>query len=706
MTRTVVFSDHTLGMGGGERYLLALLDGLLARGPVELLVGSDGLRPNPARFRSAFGWELERPDLSVGVLDDPESLRGADLFVNLSHFRVLPPLARRNLVAVFFPQLLSEWIGRYDAVVTISEFSAEWIRRYWNVDHIVVLPPAVAPVARGEKTPTILSVGRFFHVRDGNVKQHRLLVDAFRALRERGHAGWRLVLAGMAAPEHGDYVDELRRACADLPVDIVVNATVDALAALYGQATLYWHAAGMTPDGLTGVPSAAEHFGIALVEAMSAGAVPIAPAIGGPTEIITSERSGMLCHQPEELVVATDALIRDPRRLGTLAAGAVARATEFSPVRFLVRLHECLDALGGDAVRAARFFLQGGASRHAMALLADAVDAPGASSESWAVFADAAYRSGHREVMRLALERRCAIDPVAREARTLLARSAPPECTAFDAIYFEQGAAHGVSGYTAFDGTAAARNHADMIVAGFRPTSCLDVGCARGDLVAALAQRGVPSIGVDVSTWALGRAPAGIRGTALAAGRIDRLPFADDTFDIVVAIELLEHVPEPQVDAALAELARVSRRLVWITVQNTTAAAPAHFFADRTHVTMKPLVWWVERCRRAGLAALPMELPLGEFRGHQIVGRPARLPASDPAAAFDAAERRAQQLLAQAAAGEALAVLEHAAPLAERLNDSRRTQRLLVLLARAHLGLGRTADAEACLDLARAMHAP
>ncbi|MFN6119018.1 MAG: class I SAM-dependent methyltransferase, partial [Actinomycetes bacterium] len=34
-----------------------------------------------------------------------------------------------------------------------------------------------------------------------------------------------------------------------------------------------------------------------------------------------------------------------------------------------------------------------------------------------------------------------------------------------------------------------------------------------------------------------------------------RLPFADRTFDLVMAIEVLEHVPQP--DAALRELARV-----------------------------------------------------------------------------------------------------------------------------------------------------
>jgi len=102
---------------------------------------------------------------------------------------------------------------------------------------------------------------------------------------------------------------------------------------------------------------------------------------------------------------------------------------------------------------------------------------------------------------------------------------------------------------------------------------------------------------------------------------------------------------------------------------------------------------------------LPMELPLGEFRGHQIVARPVRLPVSDGAAAFDRAEQRAQTLLANGTPTDALGILEHATPVVEHLGDARRTQRLLVLLARCHLALGHAADAEACLELARNVHA-
>src|SRR5262249_43490669 len=147
-----------------------------------------------------------------------------------------------------------------------------------------------------------------------------------------------------------------------------------------------------------------------VVEAMSAGAVPIAPAIGGPAEIIASEHCGILCHDPSGFVAATDALMCDPRRRETLAAAAVERAREFTPTRFPERLHGGLDAPSGDTVATARFFLRGGAPQHAVALLSDAVDAPATSADTWAGLADAFYRTGRRELMRLALERRCTQD--------------------------------------------------------------------------------------------------------------------------------------------------------------------------------------------------------------------------------------------------------------------------------------------------------
>jgi 2-polyprenyl-3-methyl-5-hydroxy-6-metoxy-1,4-benzoquinol methylase len=46
--------------------------------------------------------------------------------------------------------------------------------------------------------------------------------------------------------------------------------------------------------------------------------------------------------------------------------------------------------------------------------------------------------------------------------------------------------------------------------------------------------------------------------------RDDRLSFGDDEFDLVAAIEVLEHVPDPR--QTLTQMARVARRHVLVSV--------------------------------------------------------------------------------------------------------------------------------------------
>ena len=96
----------------------------------------------------------------------------------------------------------------------------------------------------------------------------------------------------------------------------------------------------------------------------------------------------------------------------------------------------------------------------------------------------------------------------------------------------------------------------DRMLDGLAPTRILEVGIGEGEVLGRVRERfpRVPVAGVDLPDEAL----AGHwRREQLAAmfGDATRLPFADATFDLVLAIEVLEHVPAP--DAALAELARV-----------------------------------------------------------------------------------------------------------------------------------------------------
>lgn len=90
------------------------------------------------------------------------------------------------------------------------------------------------------------------------------------------------------------------------------------------------------------------------------------------------------------------------------------------------------------------------------------------------------------------------------------------------------------------------------------PSSILEVGVGEAE-VATRVRALYPSarfVGIDLPDDELADS---WRTSALAGGFADiaALPFPDASFDLVLAIEVLEHVPNPR--AALQELARVSR---------------------------------------------------------------------------------------------------------------------------------------------------
>lgn len=97
----------------------------------------------------------------------------------------------------------------------------------------------------------------------------------------------------------------------------------------------------------------------------------------------------------------------------------------------------------------------------------------------------------------------------------------------------------------------------DKMLDGVAPTRILEVGVGEGEISERLRQR-FPSAqvaGLDLPDDTLA-AEWRERGVAAMFADATALPFADDTFDLVLAIEVLEHVPQP--DRALDEIARVS----------------------------------------------------------------------------------------------------------------------------------------------------
>ncbi|MCH9684239.1 MAG: class I SAM-dependent methyltransferase [Deltaproteobacteria bacterium] len=86
------------------------------------------------------------------------------------------------------------------------------------------------------------------------------------------------------------------------------------------------------------------------------------------------------------------------------------------------------------------------------------------------------------------------------------------------------------------------------IVDGLRPASILEVGCGEGYMLDALSQGGVKASlhGVDISEPAITDARARLGDRAMLEQR-DARELADDgrQFDLVMMLEVLEHIPDP-----------------------------------------------------------------------------------------------------------------------------------------------------------------
>ena len=116
-----------------------------------------------------------------------------------------------------------------------------------------------------------------------------------------------------------------------------------------------------------------------------------------------------------------------------------------------------------------------------------------------------------------------------------------------------------------------------------RPGRLLDLGCGRGDQLAAFHRLGFDVAGVDVSERAPGLA-AGLPVEVVDLER-DPLPFPDESFDFVFSKSVLEHLHEP---AAVVAKARAALRPGGVAVFMTPSWEHSYrgpFYYEYSHVT-------------------------------------------------------------------------------------------------------------------------
>jgi SAM-dependent methyltransferase len=102
----------------------------------------------------------------------------------------------------------------------------------------------------------------------------------------------------------------------------------------------------------------------------------------------------------------------------------------------------------------------------------------------------------------------------------------------------------------------------------------LDVGCGTGQLAAAIASEGYDVFGVDLSPAMVAKARArGLAGTY--SGVTSALPFAENSFDLVLTVATLHHLETPaRVAATVSEMGRVVRRGGFVVLWDHNPANP------------------------------------------------------------------------------------------------------------------------------------
>ncbi len=124
------------------------------------------------------------------------------------------------------------------------------------------------------------------------------------------------------------------------------------------------------------------------------------------------------------------------------------------------------------------------------------------------------------------------------------------------------------------------------------PKNCLDVGCGTGELVSALRMFGIDAHGVEISKAALEIADKKIK-PYLREGDITNIPYPDDSFELVLTFDVLEHVERSKIKKAVEETVRVSNKFIYhkIYTRENAWISLSHK-EDFSHVSVFSRKYW------------------------------------------------------------------------------------------------------------------
>jgi glycosyltransferase involved in cell wall biosynthesis len=193
---------------------------------------------------------------------------------------------------------------RNSFLITNSQYSRKAIIEAYGIDETIVLSPPVAV------NNIRNSLGFSLHSKISSEPRNNLVLVICRIepskrienaiylakLLKEKKIEVKMIIVGSLDPFYQKYYEDLKRLIIDKDVSGIVtfkiNASSEELIELMKQSKVYFH------------PREGEHFGISIVEAMSAGLVPVVPSIGGPSEFVPIEYQYNSLEQASQIVAS------------------------------------------------------------------------------------------------------------------------------------------------------------------------------------------------------------------------------------------------------------------------------------------------------------------------------------------------------------------------------------------------------------------
>lgn len=336
MGKAAIYNPYLDTLGGGEKYTLTFAKVLAEEGyDVDIEWKDVSIKE---KISKRFGLKLPQ---NIKIVESVNRGENYDLVFWVTDGSIPTLKASNNYLHFQVPfhdvngrSLLNKMkLFRVNKIICNSNFTKKVIDKEYGVDSIVLYPPIETNLYKPKrKINQICYVARFSNLVQN--KGHDVLIKEFKKLlKEKKFKEWKLILAGGVEVGSDMYLKTLKLQAKKFNIEFVESPSVEELKNIFGQSKIFWSGAGFNEDE-TKKPEKVEHFGITLVESMSAGCVPVVYNAGGYKEIIDNGKNGFLWQNGKELIDITKKLIKESGVLGKISKEAVQTSKKYGYEEF------------------------------------------------------------------------------------------------------------------------------------------------------------------------------------------------------------------------------------------------------------------------------------------------------------------------------------------------------------------------------------